>query len=274
MPLINGEKGDAISIFDRGFCYGDGFFETIYCKDNVLQNWSYHWNRMRKSAQRLHLSIPDEAIFLEDFEKLEKELDDNHCCVVKIIVTRGAGGRGYSGSQCKATTRVMFSAAMPNYQALKSKGVKAAILSNRLQPEGDIAGLKHLNRLNQILLKVEAEEKSIDEGIVCNLDGYVREGISSNLFIVQGTSLITPPLDDCGVEGTVRNKLIDIASDIFSHVRIENFTPEQLHQADEVFFTNSLMGICPVREVDQTHYPSRPMSQQLMDLHLETNIIY
>lgn len=272
MTLVNGEKESQVSIFDRGLCYGDGFFETFFYSNGTLQNWSYHWARMVKSADILRMTLPDPSVFFADLESLEKKIDTDGNCVVKIVITRGVGGRGYSPSSCKVINRLMYSDSLPDYKSLRKTGVDVSLLNTRLEAEGKIAGLKHLNRLNQIMAKMELEERDTREGILCNQDGYVREGVSSNIFIIKNQSIITPPLNDCGVAGVLRSKVIHVSPKYHTPVIEKNFTIEELLDADEVFFTNSLLGVCPVTSIEGETYNVGNITQKLMSLQLEADV--
>jgi len=275
MTLINGEANSLISVMDRGFCYGDGFFETFFCLNDVLQNWPYHWARMQKSAAVLQMALPEESLFLSDFEKLEtKKFQEKKACVVKIIVTRGVGGRGYSPFNCESTNRIIFSASLPDYQQLRLSGMNVSILDAVLSDEGQVAGLKHLNRLGQVIAKIELDKKGTDEGVLCNSRGYVREGVSSNLFMVSDGEVITPPLDDCGVAGVLRSKVIDLAPKLLNTAVIEsNFMVSDLLAADEVFFTNSLLGVCPVKRIGSRIYKVGDIAQCLLSENLEADAV-
>jgi len=269
--LINGKEEQYISVLDRGLCYGDGFFETCLCAEGTLQNWSYHWSRMEKSADILRIPLPEESTFLSDVEALHAQQDHTlNEYVIKIIVTRGSGGRGYSSANCTSPSRIVISSTMPNYQQLRSQGMSVSILDSRLNAEGKIAGLKHLNRLSQVLAKMELDECASDEGIVCNTEGYVREGVSSNVFMVRGKRIITPPLDDCGVAGILRQKVITIAPSVCkADVLEENFHPSDLLTADDIFFTNSLLGVCPARQLQDRIYERSTTTQHLINACLE-----
>jgi 4-amino-4-deoxychorismate lyase len=273
VTLINGEKENQLSPADRGLCYGDGFFETFYCLEGTLQNWSYHWSRMVRSADILQIALPKESVFLSDFEKLKAlQGQTPKACVIKIIVTRGTGGRGYSPANCHATSRIISTSSMPEYQQLRESGMRVSILDSVLTAEGKIAGLKHLNRLGQILAKMELDEKGTNEGVVCNAEGYVREGVSSNLFIVRDKTIITAPLNDCGVAGILRDKVIDSAPTICDAEVVErNFTIPDLLAADDAFFTNSLLGVCPVKSIEDRMYRTSNITQSLMSANLEAD---
>lgn len=276
MTLINGEENSLISVMDRGLCYGDGFFETFLCLDGALQNWSYHWGRMQRSAAILQMTLPEESLFLSDVKKLEtKNHQMKKSCVVKIIVTRGVGGRGYSVVNCESTNRIVFVASLPDYQSLRLRGMNVSVLDAVLTDEGKVAGLKHLNRLAQVIAKIELDKKGADEGVLCNSNGYVREGVSSNLFMVSDGKIITPPLDDCGVSGVLRSKVIDLAPGFVDAEVIEsNFMISDLLAADEVFFTNSLLGVCPVKRIGSCIYKVGDITQCLLNANLETDSVH
>ncbi|EEE35843.1 aminodeoxychorismate lyase [Rhodobacteraceae bacterium KLH11] len=271
--LVNGEPNQHISIFDRGLAYGDGFFETIYCCNEAMQNWLYHWQRMRESAERLNILLPDESTFLVDLEKIKSTFSTPRFeWVIKIVVTRGVGGRGYSPNKCETPTRIMYVGDMPPYEALRRRGMRVSLLKYELQTEPMTAGLKHLNRLPQVLAKTELDGTGCDEGIVLNSKGFVREGVSSNIFMIKNDRLLTAPLYDCGVAGVLRRKLIDVSSDICGlSVEQVDFTFGDIMSAEEVFFANSLLGVCPVKEIGNTPFKIGETTRRLMEACLQAD---
>lgn len=276
MVLVNGVEADVISVMDRGLAYGDGFFETFYCIDGLLQNWIFHWERMKRSAGVLKMDLPSETEFLCDFDALKNlENRTERDFVVKIIVTRGVGGRGYSIQGADSANRIIFSSQMPDYKSLRSKGMDVSFLNFRLNAEGPVAGLKHLNRIGQVFAKIELDETGNDEGIVCDSDGFVIEGVSSNIFIVSGNEIITPHLQHCGVKGVLRKKVIETAFDISgAKVLEESLKPEDIRSADSIFFTNSLLGVCPVRKLEgQTFETDGDILKCLMDASLQSDSV-
>ncbi|PCJ99591.1 MAG: aminodeoxychorismate lyase [Alteromonadaceae bacterium] len=251
--IINGEPGGTLDPKDRGLAYGDGFFETLLYDQGALQNWRLHWQRMRKSANVLQIDLPNESTILNDITKLA--LNPQTPATVKIIITRGPGGRGYSPKNCHNSTVILSQSPVPNYSLAKQNGVELALLKTPLSEQHSLAGLKHLNRLNQVMARLELEQTDCFEGVLCNREGHVREVIASNIYLVSEGQVITPPLHDCGVEGTIRAKLLNRANNCKYPIKEQEFSVEQLLQADEVFISNSLMGICPVKQIAQQHFP-------------------
>lgn len=163
---------------------------------------------------------------------------------------------------------------MPNYQKLRAQGMVVSILNYTLNSEGRLAGLKHLNRLSLVFAKMELDETKSNEGIVCNTEGYVREGVSSNVFMVTDDTIFTPPLKDCGVSDVLRSKVMSLASKVYGvDVMEKNFTPSDLLAADDVFFTNSLLGVCPAKKIDGRIYDVGDIVQCLMAAKFETDAV-
>lgn len=267
--MVNGIPNDKIPVYDRGLAYGDGFFETLYWHQGQLQNWNYHWKRMQRSALVFQLKLPVEEDLIEDVAALN--LSPENDCVVKMIITRGTGGRGYSPANCTSTVRIVSCSALPDYSQHKVDGISITLLNTVLGSQPMLAGLKHLNRLNQVFARIELEKTSYFEGLVCNQDGHVREVIASNIFIVRKGKIITPPLTDCGVEGTVRAKIIHLFENSNTPIIIDNFTPNELLLADEIFITNSLLGVCPVINVSGSSFPIGEQTRRISDMKPEFN---
>ena len=263
MILINGQTQDTLTVLDRGLQYGDGLFETLAIVDGRPLHWEAHLNRLQQGCSRLAIPPVDEAALLSEAESL---CDGQSRAVLKIIVTRGAGGRGYRAPQPARPTRILQRHPWPDYpDSVYREGIQVRYCQTTLACNPALAGIKHLNRLEQVLARNEWDDESIHEGLMCNRAGDVIEGTMSNLFMVSGNQLYTPALDACGVAGIMRQTVIDWCGEHGLSVSISRIDRDALHQADEVFLTNSLIGIWPVKCIDKHTYAIGPLTVQLVD---------
>jgi len=248
--LINGTEQAFIDVRDRGFQYGDGLFETIAYKNNKLQFWDEHLTRLQNGCQRLSLNAVDESVWLADIKKLQ--LNDD--AVVKLMLSRGVSGRGYAYAEENSVTRVTASYAMPDYPQSNVQGIKAIICETPISINPVLAGIKHLNRLDNVLARNEWQSSDIAEGFMFDLQGHVIEGTMSNVFCVLGDELYTPALEQCGVQGVMRQQVIELAQKLNIAVNIVDISQQNFLQMDAVFITNSLIGIWPVTELQNIQF--------------------
>jgi len=262
MTRVNTIDTDMVPVSDRGLQYGDGLFETIAIHAGQLCLLDQHLARLQLGCDRLKLPEPDISKLAEDCRELSKNTTGK---LLKIVLTRGSGGRGYRIPE-QTETRCIIS--LHNWQALPQQwyeqGVNLRYCAIRLAEQPALAGIKHLNRLEQVLARSEWQDPDIYEGIMFNQHDEVIECISSNLFIVgQSGGLQTPALDHQGVEGIMREQIIRLAEALAIPVNITHINREQLQQASEVFISNSLIGILPVCKIETTNYQPGPISDQL-----------
>lgn len=268
LPLIsiNGVIGAQVSPLDRGFTYGDGMFETCRMINGEIPLWDLHSQRLVETAKKLFISVDMEELLryrnqLIDavpFECLEN-------ATIKIIISRGVGGRGYrlpSSSMPTILVGIFSGPSYPigNYQ----QGVTAIVCKQRLGINTTLAGLKHLNRLENILARTEWQDESIAEGLLLNTNDHVIEATCSNIFIVKNEILYTPDLSASGVAGIMRRHLLEsLAPRLHISTQIKQMTLSDLESADEVFLCNSLFGIWPVNRIhglNCTNFPVGPVT--------------
>lgn len=254
MPLsiINGNKTDHIDVYDRGLQYGDGLFETIALKNNELQFWNEHLQRMNHGCTRLKLPNVNEQKWLDDIQALGLRNTDT---VIKLILTRGSGGRGYSVANVPATTRIVSAYDLPEYPVSNyTKGIRTIFCNTPISTNRTLAGIKHLNRLDNVLARNEWNDNLIHEGFMLNEDEQVIEGTMSNVFSVNNQVLYTPILDKSGVEGVIRNAIIRLAHENDIEVQEIRLTKDLLLNMDEIFISNSLIGIWPVSRLQNQSF--------------------
>ncbi len=246
---------DVIAVNDRGLAYGDGLFETIAVIDGKLKAWALHWQRLSMGAERLSIILPAEQYLLDSIaSRLDASLTD---CVLKIIITRGSGGRGYLYPDKAEPNIIITVHSWPERSDSDySRGIKVVLCQTCLAKQPALAGIKHLNRLEQVLGRNEFAHTDYAEGVMlaCSdhdvvMDSLLIEGTSSNLFFVINGSLMTPNLDCCGVQGTLRQSLLQHAQQLNIPVQQGYYPLSVLKNASEVFFTNSIYGIVPVASI-------------------------
>jgi 4-amino-4-deoxychorismate lyase len=187
--------------------------------------------------------------------------------VLKVIVTRGSGGRGYRMPEKTAPRRILQLHPWPEFPpAAAEAGVTARLCSMRLCHNPLLAGIKHLNRLEQVLARREWDDPQTGEGLLLDADGCLVEGTMSNLFLVRQRVLLTPDLRGCGVAGIMRSIILDLAERMSLPVKISTLDMADLHTADEVFLCNSLIGIWPVIAVDGRPYRKGEVTIRMQQL--------
>jgi 4-amino-4-deoxychorismate lyase len=267
MILINGESREHIEISDRGFQYGDGLFETIEVRDGQAVFLEHHLERLASGCQRLHIPTPDtDLLRFEAGELWRRWAGDSHSAraVLKIIITRGSGGRGYRQPDSIHPTRVVSLHPYPDYPETHwSKGIVTRICETRLGLNPILAGIKHLNRLEQIMARAEWNDPLIQEGLMLDVNGHVIEGTMTNLFYVKNNIVYTPALVQSGVAGIMRGMIMNISIDQGLSVIEHVFTKDELLSADEVFVCNSIIGIWPVALIENVHFSVGPITRKI-----------
>lgn len=259
--LINGEPGDCVSALDRGFQYGDGLFETLAVKDGAPLLWDRHLRRLLRGAARLAIAAPAAELLHAEAGEVCRGARRG---VLKIMLTRGVSGRGYAPAADAAPTRTVGLLPWPDYPAQhRTQGVSVRFCRTLITRHNVLAGLKHLNRLEQVLARMELQDS--DEGLMRDETGHVIEGTMTNLFIVADAALVTPDLTHSGVEGVMRDLVWERAATLSISGRAAQLKPEDILAADEIFLTNSLIGIWPVRRLEARDYPVGRVTRQLQD---------
>ena len=276
--LINGNLVDELAAQDRGLHYGDGLFETITVENKQLLCWEEHLKRLERGCIKLNIAVPDKNILKNEASAL---IETEPRGVIKIIISRGEGGRGYKILENIGPTRIISLYPWSyQYDKNSSSGVKTRICNYRYAKNPFLAGIKHLNRLEQILARSEWNDDSIAEGIVMDSENYIIEGTMSNIFCIIGKTLYTPDLSECGIEGIVREKIIELASNLkfkddFTplNVQIEKIPLEFLMNAEEIFMCNSIIGVWPVNAIDETKFSKHKITQNIIKTLQEYNFI-
>ncbi|WP_413701693.1 aminodeoxychorismate lyase [Psychromonas sp. KJ10-10] len=259
--LINGIESNHIDAKDRGLAYGDGLFSTIKVQSGVAQLWDFHLQRLQLGAKAL--------FFPEiDWQQLSAEVHQQVACfadvsehVLKVILTRGSGGRGYSTQGCDSPLRIISDSAYPHfYSDWRHQGIDIILCESILSKNKQLAGLKTLNRLEQVIIKNELEFKHAVEGIVCDENGFVVEACSANVFIYMNQQWLTPKLDNSGVKGVQRRNILRLAKQNNIEIVESEIHQSQLIEAQSICLTNALMGIVPVKKYQQQTLRLEPCS--------------
>lgn len=260
--LVNGVAADSVSARDRGFQYGDGLFETIAIRGGAPLLWERHLQRLMAGAVRLGMPPPETTLLRAESDRLCRGVERG---VLKIIFTRGISARGYRPSGPVSTTRVLSLSPWPDYPpSWAREGVEVRLCRMRLASQPRLAGLKHLNRLEQVLARAEWGDEYA-EGLVCDESGNIVEGTMTNVFLVEGDTLRTPDMTRCGVEGVMRGVVLAQAERLGVVCRVGPVAATQLDRADEIFLTNSLIGLWPVRRIENRSYAIGQITRKIQE---------
>lgn len=277
--LINGIAAEYLSVNDRSIHYGDGVFETILCENNQLLYWRKHYQRLKASLEKLKINCPDEGLLLSDVRGLldanNESLTKNY--VIKIIVSRGATERGYQFSSAASVNRIVsLSVLVPDYSSLISGKLFSGdlhVCNQQVSINESLAGMKHLNRLENVMARNEwnqKKDKAIIDGIMLNANNYVIEGTMSNLFGVIDNHLYTPKLNCSGVHGIMRDVVIDIAKSLALDVSVVDITLDTFKAMDEVFITNSLIGLKSINSMPSKSFDAHEVTSEIFTELLKT----
>lgn len=258
MPvLVNGRENGALDPADRGLQYGDGLFETLAVRDGRARFLAWHLQRLAEGARRLGFQSPDPGQLAEQVRRAWPDGPG----VVKLILTRGAGGRGYRPSPGGTPTCVVAGSAWPAWPASAwTEGVCLRYCRTRLARNPALAGIKHLNRLEQVLARSEWDDERIAEGLMLDELGQVISGTQTNLFAVIDGRIATPPVDQCGVAGVMRRAFRGWADDAAGPVIERALRPDDLERASELLVTNALIGAWPVRKLADREFPAAELA--------------
>jgi len=259
MILVNGQAQEHIPVADRGLQYGDGLFETLAVRAGSPRLWDRHWHRLSAGCRRLGIEGIEEQTLREEAARVCAGVARG---VLKIIITRGTGGRGYRPATADVASRIVTLFPWPDYpDRYWREGITARICSTRLGRNSALAGLKHLNRLEQVMARREWDDPRIAEGLMLDDQDTVIAGTMTNLFLVSAGGLLTPRLGECGVEGVMRGVILEIAAEEGIPCDLGRADRQALHQASELFLSNALIGIWPVRRLGRQEYAIGPITR-------------
>jgi 4-amino-4-deoxychorismate lyase len=252
--LINGRPADSVPATDRGLQYGDGLFETVAVRRGAPCLWPRHLARLARGCERLGIPLPDRALVTREAQALlggAAPADGT----LKLIVTRGSGPRGYAPPAATRPTRIIFFTPDPSSSSRGGdSGVCLTLCRTRLGDNERLAGIKHLNRLEQVLARSEWSDPGILDGVMCDGQGRAVCGTMSNLYLIDDDGIATPPLTRSGVAGTVREVVQQAAAALGMPFRETHLRPADLLAAPGVMLSNALLGLVPVSRLEHRCY--------------------
>lgn len=257
MLWINGQLQKQLAVSDRGTQFGDGCFTTARVRDAEIVWLDRHLARLQQAAERLMLPAIDWSSLRQEMNLAARGRSEG---IVKVILTRGSGGRGYGIQGCDSPTRIVMQADYPaHYARWREQGVSLRLSSVALARSRLLAGIKHLNRLEQILIRIDLERRAADEVLVLDTAGSLVECCAANLFWRKGKRVYTPDLSYAGVDGVARQHIISLLAGSEFDLHIVTEPVETLADADEALICNALMPIIPVNQAQSWCYRSREL---------------
>lgn len=253
------QRIEALSPHDRGLAYGDGLFETMLAVDGDIPWWPAHWRRLADGARQLAITLPDQ----QTIRQAAEQLADLQRSVIKIILTRGESGRGYLPGDGPATCIV---SAYPAPPAMRQP-LSLHWCQTRVAEQPALAGIKHLNRLENVLARRECALAGHPEGLMCDGQGHVICATSANVFILLDGKWMTPDVSGCGIAGIARAWLLDN----LEAVAIGDLNREKIHSAEAVFLCNAVRGIMPVAQIGNKRLERNKTLEDLLAIFLAAN---
>ncbi|WP_029149092.1 aminodeoxychorismate lyase [Methylophilus sp. 5] len=263
---VNGKLVSGVAPTNRGFAYGDGIFRTMRLLNGELQDWPLHYQTLLADCSKIQIVCPSAELLMQEFKYLMAAGDEAALPsgIVKIIITRGDGARGYAPPAICEPTRVLIHSALPVYPPeIYATGVALYTCQTRLASQPLLAGIKHLNRLENVLARAELKDPRFFDGVLRDYGDHVIEAVSGNLFISKDGLVMTPALDACGVAGVMRQKILDWYKTHGQSVVSTGLFMENLFDADAVVIANSVYGVLQVTQIDEQLIASNDWAKQL-----------
>lgn len=248
----------AVAHDDRGLNYGDGLFETALLRDGEVRFLAAHLQRLRESCERLGIGYPGDAELAADIRGVRGAERDG---VIKIVVTRGAAGRGYRALAGVHTTRIVSLHPLPAADSKLALTVRWCDF--RLSRNIALAGMKHLNRLENVLAQSEWNDATIGEGLLLDTEGELVSATAGNIFVGRHETLFTPDLRYSGVRGVMRGQVLRAAAELGMGASEEPLWPRDLDDATELFITNAVRGIRCVTTLGSLQWSPGPLARKL-----------
>lgn len=248
-PTTATKETELIPVTDRGLLYGDGLFETLAVVEGSICCWQAHMARLARGAERLALPMPDAESLLEQVRQLTGSTSGR----LRLTLTRGDGPPGYRPPiPAKPRLLLRFDPQILAASATHSRmPVHIRLCKTRIGISPALAGIKHLNRLEQVLARQEWSDPEIFEGLMLDPEGLLICGTASNLFLLDAENgLLTPRLDRSGVAGTVRTLVLEEAARLGIPCKEDHIDLDRLHSATAIFVTNALNGVVLARTCD------------------------
>lgn len=271
--IVKGNEAK-ISVFDRGFLFGDSVYEVTCSLDDKIFRLGQHIKRLRLSAEKINFTIPFEDDFIKD--QIKKTLRIAHFkeAYIRLIITRGTGEIGLDPSLAHSPSFIIFCKELtPNPPQWYIEGVKMIIAQTQRNSKNSLdPSIKSGNYLNNLMAHTEAKKEGAFDAIMLNSQGYVTEGTTNNIWIVKNQTVITPPIEAGLLEGLTRKNLLEMMKRAKIEFKEANLLPSDLYQADEAFLTSTTRRIVPIRQIDQSP-PFKtipgPLTSRLMQIYRE-----
>lgn len=269
--FLNGEfvpeERAMISVFDRGFLYGDGLFEGIRVFNGKPFRWKQHLERFQHGANFLKIRVPFSEGEIGEFASRLLAENQMPNALLRLTLSRGIGQRGYSPKNAERPTFVMMTHPMAEADPSNPPAWRVFISSFQLPAREPLARFKNLNKLPQVLARAEADAERADEALLLNSDGYVVEGSTSNLFWIRNGTVCTPPLPSGILPGVTRAVVLELCGEAGISVREENIRVEELERMDGVFLSLSSSGIAEVAFVNEKALKRSPVVRRLSEAY-------
>lgn len=272
--FVNGqfvpEEQAVVSVFDRGFLYGDGLFETIRVFNGKPFRWAQHLERLQQGAEFLKIALPYPPAALREFAQgliTQNKLAD---ALMRLTVSRGIGPRGYSPKNVDRPTLVISLHPAPRLDGSNLPAWRLVTSSFRIPANEPLARFKNCNKLPQILARAEADAVGADEALVLNSDGCVVEGASSNLFWIHGGTVCTPPLTSGILPGVTRMVVMELCHRLGLPLREDNMMHEELRETEGVFLSLSSIGIAEAASLDEKPLVRSAIATRIFNAYWET----
>ncbi|WP_299688077.1 aminodeoxychorismate lyase [uncultured Vibrio sp.] len=280
MFWVDGESQQTVDILDRSFQYGDGCFTTMLVQGGQIQHFRDHQHRVDECLKALRITALDWDVVRVWLDNALQHIQDSELqgtkslhktnkphdqkAGIKLHVSRGSGGRGYSAKNIAKPTVIISTFAFPShYSAWQDSGVELGVCQQALGLNPLLAGHKHNNRLEQILMKDEMDQANEVDGVVLDISGNVIETTMANLFWRKGHTIYTPQLTKSGVVGVMRKQVLTALNQAELSVTISDYSLPQLMLADEIFITNSILGVAPVTRICDSQFTIGSVTRSL-----------
>ena len=257
MFLINGIPQETLPASDRAIQFGDGCFTTARIAAGQICLLDAHLQRLQMACEKLLIPFVAWAELQREMVELAR---GNERGVLKVIISRGSGGRGYSAANCLHPVRILSVSGYPaHYDGWRREGITLELSPVRLGRNPHLAGVKHLNRIEQVLIRTHLEQTDADEALVLDREGVVTECCAANLFWRNGKDVFTPRLDQAGVNGLMRQFCLQQLAHSGYRVVEVHAREAVLAEADEMVVCNALMPVVPVRQYGSQRFSSREL---------------
>ena len=283
ISLINGVFSNKVSVFERGLAYGDGLFETMSWQNfnikecpNKVEFWTRHLQRIFMGCRTLSIKPPNTKILDNYKNKILKKANTLglNKGILKIIITRGIGGRGYKYDKDIKPTIIFLAFPISMYpEKFYKKGVSVKFCDSKLSSNENLVGLKHLNRLDSVLARAEWNNQKIFEGLFCDDKENIIEGTMTNIFLVRENTLYTPEIKKSGINGIMRQVVIDNYKNFFDQIKITKISRNNIRKFQQIFLTNSVLKIMPVAKIEENKFSVLGKIREIIDYYeLQENL--